>query len=169
MTVPGPTPVSGAGLAVALGCTLGSRRPCRCLPVSVQTMTKERDCQEYYYCSTVDVQTLAARRAVRARTSHADTAHTQHRSISSCPRPVAVAPHLPHSASERPTRVPLPDCPCRPRQMTLTPPRSQAAWTLKLLRSLSASARSSLSASRKYSARPCALMPAAVAWKVLNR
>ena len=35
-------------------------------------MTKERDCQEY--CSTVDVQTLAAC-AVRARTSHADTAH----------------------------------------------------------------------------------------------
>ena len=47
--------------------------------------------------------------------------------------------------------------------------RAQAAWSLKLLRSLSASARSSLSASRKYSARPCALMPPAVAWKVLNR
>ena len=31
---------------------------------------------------------------------------------------------VPHSASERPTCVPLPDCPGRPRQTTLTPPRS---------------------------------------------
>ena len=70
---------------------------------------------------------LAASRGARS----ADVArghrhrHTQHRSISSSA--ASRIPHLPHSASEWLTRVPLPDCPSRvspDKQTTLTPPRS---------------------------------------------